>query len=163
MRALAALATLATLGACGGSDGDWTTRAVKPVSASFNGKAFTIDLPEGMRQKTDKYEVRWDFLEGEYAKTPEISVSDGAAWKSVEDYAKASPRITTYLRKENFPDGFIVAHENDSYPGKEDYLVYAFKGGWGCSARVTPWKRGDAVKDKLPLVEKMCLSIKSAK
>ena len=162
MRA-AALVLIGATACGGGSSGDWTTRAVKPVTATFNGKAFTIDLPEGMREKTDKYEVRWDFHEGDYAKTPEISVSDQAAWKTADDYAKSNPKVATYVRKETFPDGFIVSHENDTYPGKEYYLVYAVKGGWGCSARVTPWRKGDSVKDKLPLVEKMCLSIKPSK
>ena len=159
MRVLA----LAVLAACGGGGGDWTTRAVKPVAASFNGKAFTIDLPEGMRQKADKYEVRWDFLEGDYVKTPEITVSDTAGWKTLEDYAKSNPKVATYVRKDALPDGFIVAHENDSYPGKEYYLVYMVKAGWGCSARVTPWSKGDSVKDKLPAVEQMCLSLKPTK
>jgi hypothetical protein len=149
--------------ACGKDGGDWTTRKIAPVTATFEGKSFTIDLPEGMRQKADKYEVRWDFLEGEYAKTPEISVSTHAAWKTVDDYAKSESKVTTWVRKETFPDGFIVAHENTTYPGKEDYIVYAVKGDWGCMARVTPWSRGDSVKDKLPAVEQMCLSIKSAK
>ena len=158
-----AAATLLVFAACGGGGGDWTTRKVAPVTASFEGKSFTIDLPEGMRQKADKYEVRWDFLEGEYAKTPEISVSTHAAWKTVDDYAKSESKVTTWVRKETLADGFIAVHENMNYPGKEDYIVYAVKGDWGCMARVTPWSKGDKVLDKLPAVEKMCLSIKPAK
>ena len=157
------LAALVLLAACGGGGGDWTTHKVAPVKATFNGKAFTIDLPEGMTQKESKYEVSWDFREGGRVHTPSVTVSDGAAWKTLDDYVKSEPKVTTWERRDTLPNGFIVAHENTTYVGKEDYVVYAVVDGWGCMVRVTPWKKGDSVKDKLPAVEQMCLSLKPVK
>ncbi len=157
-------AALILLAACGGGGGaDWSTRKVLPVTAQFNGKSFTIDLPEGMRQKMTKWEVEFDFLEGEYAKTPDVTVADTSGWKTADDYAKSESKVTTWIRKETLPDGFIAVHENMAYPGKEDYIVYVVKSGWGCMVRVTPWSRGDTVKDKLPAAENICLSLKPAK
>jgi hypothetical protein len=153
---------------CGGGGGDdWTKRPVKPVSATVEGIAFAIELPEGMRLKAKPDEARWDFLVGEYAKTPEITVREGGFAKTLEDYLKVEPKVDNWLRKETLPDGYIVSNENDAYKGQEDYLVYVYK-TFGdkvltCHARVTPWERGATVKDKVPLVEKMCLSMKLAK
>ncbi len=153
--------------ACGGKGDDWTKRPIKTVSATVKGIAFTIDLPDGMRQKTRDDEVEWDFLVGEYAKTPDISVSAGGFAKTLDDYVKTEPKVDNWLRKDSLPDGYIASNENDTYKGKEDYIVYAYR-AFGdtvltCHARVTPWERGATVKDKVPLVEKMCLSIKLAK
>jgi hypothetical protein len=168
MKILSVLAFAAV--ACGkGSGGgdDWTQRPVKPVSGTVKGLAFTIDLPEGMRQKTQPDEVEFDFKVGEYAKTPDVTISAGGYAKTLEDYMKTEPKVDTWLRKDTLPDGYIATYENTAYKGKEDYLVYAYR-KFGdtvltCHARVTPWERGATTKDKLPLLEKACLSIKLAK
>jgi hypothetical protein len=155
--------------ACGkGGGDDWTKRPVKPVSATAGGVAFTIDLPDGMRQKADGDGVRFDFLEGEYAKTPEVSIGTSAFAKTLDDYVKFEKQVDNWVRKDTLPDGgYIASHENHNYKGKEDYIVYAYR-PFGdkvltCSARVTPWTKGATTKDKVPLVEKMCLSLKPAK
>ena len=154
--------------ACGKGDGDdWSTKPLKTVSGTTKGIAFTIDLPDGMRQKVDDDNVRYDFLVGDYAKTPEIIVGATGWAKTLDDYLKTETETKNWLRKEALPDGYITSSENSSYPGKEDYLVYVYR-TFGdktltCHARVTPWTKGAQVKDKVPLVEKMCLSMKPAK
>src|SRR4051794_40391642 len=114
--------------ACGkGGSSDWTKRAVKPVAASADGVEFTIDLPEGMRQKADHGSVEFDFLEGEYVKTPNITIGTAGFAKTIEDYVKqeSSSGTDNWIRKEALPDGgYIATNENHNYKGKEDYIVY---------------------------------------
>lgn len=161
-----ALLLLGVLAACGGggSGDDWSKRPVKPISATVDGIAFTIEVPEGMRQRAKADELELDFHVDGYAKTPNLRIRAGGFAESVEKYAETQQAVETWLRKEATPDGYIASHENSSYKGKEDYIVYAYKKVGDkvltCSARVTPWSKGDKVKDKVPLVEKMCLSIK---
>jgi hypothetical protein len=157
------LAVLVLLAACGGGGGDWSARKVAPVTGTFNGKAFTIELPQGMTQTPSKYEVTFDFREDGRVHTPSVTVSDSAGWKTLDDYVKSETKVSTWVRKDTLPNGFIAAHENTAYPGREDYVVYSVIDGWGCMVRVTPWKKGDSVKDKLPAAEQMCLSLKPAK
>ena len=153
--------------ACGkGGGDDWTKKPVKTVSATVKGHAFTIELPEGMREKAEADEVRWDFHIDGYVKTPEITVRAGGWADSIEKYVESEKGADNWLRKEATPDGYIASYENHNYKGKEDYLVYVYKKVGDtvltCSARVTPWTRGATTKDKVPLVEKMCLSLKPA-
>jgi hypothetical protein len=161
------LISILAVAACGGKGDDWTKRQVKTVPVTVGGVALTIDLPEGMRQKVDGDAVRFDFLVDEYAKTPEITIRAGGYAKTLDDYLKTEKSTENWLRKEALPDGYITSSENSYYKGKEDYLVYAYRvfgdKTMTCSARVTPWTRGASVKDKVPLVEKMCLSMKLAK
>lgn len=57
-----------------------------------------------------------------------------------------------------------MSAENSYYKGKEDYTVHLEKAvgdkSLHCNARVTPFTRGEKMKDKLPQVEAMCLSLK---
>lgn len=166
---------LVSLVACGGNNGpeSWTKRSVKTVTATVNGIKFSIDLPDGMRQKDEKDEVDWDFLVdigGEkYAKTPEVRVRSGEYADKTLDAALKSPMhkdTTNWVRKDTLPDGYIVAYENAAYKNKEDYIVeryLASEPSLECSIRVTPWTRGATVKDKLPQVEKICESLKLVK
>lgn len=163
------------LAACGkkGAPEDWTKRPVKTTTASVRGIKFSIDLPEGMRQKDERDEAVWDFLVemgGEkYAKTPEIRIKSGQyADKTLEDAMKSPIRqkVTNWVRKDTLPDGYIIAFENDMYKGKEDYIVERYIGSepsLECWIRVSPWTRGATVKDKLPQVEKICESVKLVK
>ena len=159
---------IAVLGAaCGGGGGggnDWSKKAVKPVTGTIEGAAFSIEVPEGMRQKTDPKSLELDFLVDGRVFTPNLTIRQGGFAHTVDDYVKGEPKVATWLRKEATADGYIVSYENASYPGKEDYIVYSLKKvgdkEWTCSARVTRWSKDDKVKDKVPLVEKMCLSLK---
>ena len=159
---------LVLVAACGskGAGEDWTRRATKPVTATVDGVKFSIDLPEGMREKDAPEEVTFDFhvtIDGEgYTKTPEFHVrTDKYGDKTLDDFVKNWGKdVTVWLRKEAQPDGYLASYENPAYKGKDDYLVERHGDGLQCSARVTPWNRGDTVKDKVPLIEKMCLSLK---
>ncbi len=167
MRTILILALAAAACGKGGGD-DWTKRLVKPVTGTAGGIAFTIDLPEGMRQKPDGDDVKFDFLVGEYAKTPSFTIGSAAFAKTLEDYVKFESKVDNWLRKDALPEGgYVVSYENHNYKGKEDYLVYVYRPvgdkALTCSARVTPWTKGASVKDKVPLVEKACLSLKPAK
>jgi hypothetical protein len=158
-------AAIVAIAACGKSDSGpehWSKRPTETVSATVGGQGFTIEVPKGMRQEAEADEVRFDFLEGEYVFTPEIVVRLGKELGSPEkdlQYEK-DPNV---LRKEAMADGWVVSMENSYYKGKEDYIVHAEKKAgdkvFVCNARVTPWKKGETVKDKVGLVEKMCLSI----
>ncbi|MDB4955492.1 MAG: hypothetical protein JWO36_3061 [Myxococcales bacterium] len=153
--------------ACAGGGDDWTKKPLKTVSGTAGGVPFSIELPDGMREKVDGKDVRYDFHIDDRTKTPEITVSAGGYAKTLDDYMKTEPGVDNWLRKETLPDGYVVSYENSSYKGKEDYLVYVYR-TFGdkvmtCHARVTPWTKGAAVKDKVPLIEKMCLSMKLAK
>jgi hypothetical protein len=161
--------------ACGGNKApeSWTTRPVKTVAGTVAGIKFSIDLPEGMRQKDEKDEAVWDFLvkigDEEYAKTPEIRIKSGTyADKTLEEAMKSPMRtdVSNWVRKDALPDGYILAYENGAYKGKEDYIIERYIAGepsLECSIRVTPWTRGATVKDKLPQAEKICESLKLVK
>jgi hypothetical protein len=153
--------------ACGSKDGDdWTKRSTKAVSGTVEGIKFTIDLPDGMRQRDSNGQVEFDFLVGEYVKTPNITIGAGGFAKTLEEYIAFEKTTDNWIRKDKLPDGYITTAENSNYKGKEDYVVYLYKAVGDkvltCNARVTPWSPGASVKDKLPLVEKICQSLKAA-
>jgi hypothetical protein len=166
MRNLTVCALALAIGCGKGGGDDWTKKPTKQVSGTVKGQAFTIEIPDGMRQKAEADEVRWDFLVDGYAKTPEITVRAGGWADSLDKYVETEKSVDNWLRKEATADGYIASYENHNYKGKEDYLVYAYKKVGDkvltCSARVTPWTRGATTKDKVPLIEKMCLSLKPA-
>jgi hypothetical protein len=154
--------------ACGkGGGGDWTSRPIKPITVTVDGVKLTIDAPDGMRQKEDHGQLRLDFLDGEYVKTPDITIGIGGYAKTIDDFVKTEPKVDSWVRKEALPDGYVASYENPTYKGKEDYLVYVNRTLGDkvvtCNVRLTPWDRGATVKDKIPQAEKICLSIKLAK
>jgi hypothetical protein len=167
MKFAPALLIVLGLGAgCGGSD-EWYKRPVETRTVKVDGVGVSIDLPKGMRMKDEREELVFDFLEGEYVKMPEVRLSVSKLNKpwTVDDAIFGDEKNGVILRKEALPaGGYIVSMENSSYKGREDYIVRAsVKVGdkqVDCSARVTPWTKGETVKDKVALVEKMCLSIK---
>jgi hypothetical protein len=151
---------IAALVACGGGGSkDWSERKLVTSNETIGAVKFSIELPEGMAKKADHGQLHWDFREDGRVKTPDVDVSDKAAFKSLEDYVTFA-HVKEFVRKDKLPDGFIVAHENPSFPGKQDYIVYAMRGPVGCMLRVTRWSKDDDVKAKLPIAEKFCESIK---
>ena len=160
----AALAIILTAACGGGSDSDWTKKGTETVSIDVEGSKLTIDVPKGMRMKSESDGVTFDFLVGEYVKTPDISIREGGFAATIDDYVKGEAKVDNWLRKDTLPDGYIVSYENSAYKGKEDYVVFAHRTlgdkVFTCSVRVTPWSRGAKVKDKVPLAEQICLSLK---
>jgi hypothetical protein len=161
---LCALALTLVASACGSGDKDWTQRPLKTVTGTTKEVAFSIELPDGMEKQDDGGMVRFDFhIDGRH-KTPEISVGTADYAPTLDDYLKTEPGVTNWIRKDTLPDGYIVSYENSSYKGREDYLVFARRAIGGktltCNARVTPWTKGATTKDKLPALEKICLSLK---
>ncbi len=159
----------AACGKGGGGPGEhWSKRPVKTMSAKAGDVAFTIELPDGMRQTDDPKgkEVEFDFHIDGRVYTPEIRVSTGGVAKDLDEYKRFESKVATWLRAETLSDGFVASAENPNYPGKEDYLVYAYRTAGdkalACSGRVTRWSKGEVVKDKVAQVEKACLSIKIA-
>lgn len=155
---------LLAIAACGGKDGDWTSKPIKPVSSTAGGVAFTIDVPDGMRMRPDGDRVTFDFDVDGRVHTPELTISAVGYADTLDDYVKTEPHVDTWLRKDKLADGYVASYENSAYKGKDDWIVYAYR-KFGdkvltCNGRVTPWAHGDTAKDKVPLVEKMCLSIK---
>lgn len=152
-------------GGPGGSD-HWKSWPIETVKGTVHDVAYTIDLPKGMRMTDDNGtgEIEYDVHQNDRTYTPDITISWSAHASTLESYLDV--QTGTFLRKENVGSGFITAGENDAYPGKQDYLVHAEVpaangAALDCDARVTPFAQGDNVKDDLlPLVEKMCLSLK---
>jgi hypothetical protein len=164
-RLLISVGVTAAIAACGkGGGSDWTSKPAKTIAATVRGVAFTIEAPEGMRQQAKPDELQLDFLIDDYVKTPDITVRASGYAKTLDDYVKSEKEVTNWVRRDALPDGYVVSYENPNYKGKEDYLVYVHR-TFGdkvltCEGRLTPWERGATSKDKLPALEKVCLSIK---
>lgn len=154
------------LAACGGKGGPphWKDQPVEAQTAAIDGVKFSIDLPKGMEKSKveSKYSVDWQYHQGGYAFAPMLSVGH-LAKKQTLDEALANEKSPP-LHKDQQADGWVYAAENDSQKGKDDYIIEAQKfvgdGSLSCHARVYAMRKGEAVKDLIPLVEKMCLSLK---
>lgn len=158
------------LGACGkggGGSDHWKSWPTETVKGTVKNIAYQIDLPKGMRMRDDDGSgtVEYDIDQHDRVYTPDITISAEMHMGSLDSYL--AMQTGTFLRKDKVGDGYIVSGENDAYPGKQDYLVHVEEPAPGgkaldCDARVTPFASGDNVKDDLlPLVEKMCLSLKA--
>jgi hypothetical protein len=156
--------------ACGDKgDKEWTQRATPTVHKTIGGVGFSIDLPEGMRERLERDELHYDFVvkhNGEdYVKPLEIYVSTTTSAKPTLDEELKSPLYsptTVWVRKDSLPDGYILDYEAN----KDTYWVERTILGspsLQCRFLVRAWDRGDNVKDKLPQAEKVCLSMKRDK
>lgn len=162
---LATTLAAASLLACGkGDDGPqhWSKRATETVTATVGGVAFSIDVPQGMRQKTEDDEVAFDYHLGDRVYTPDITIRVASKPHTLAAYLETES-AKDFLRKEEVPGGFVTSAENPYYKGKEDYLVHVEKTAGDkaltCDARVTRWSQGDKVKDNVPKLEAVCLSL----
>jgi len=166
MRTLLALLLVAACG--GGGPTHWQEQPLETIEGTFEGHKYSIEIPKGMVKSDSKYSDEYQYKAkrgGElYVFAPSLSVGWTDRKETLEDRLKSEKE--TPVHKESTADGYIAAFENSSYKGKEDYVVYAQRyvgeGALTCNARVYPMKKGETVKDKLlPLVEKMCLSLKA--
>lgn len=166
--------SLLLLAACG-SDGPthWSKQPLETMEGTNDGVTFQIQLPKGMKKSSveSKYDVEFGYhadVGGESRVfTPSVSVSKASKKQTLDEAMKGESDIkapTDVVFKEETADYWAYAIENSSYKGREDYLVRAQKTvgdvTFQCNARVTPMTKGAKVKGDLPLVAKMCQSIK---
>lgn len=157
------------LAACGGGGPThWKDQPVETVSATFKGHAYTIDLPKGMKTSghstyDDDYQYHQDKGGEDYVFAPAVGVSWNDKKGTVED--DLGTEKGAVIHKESTADGWVVAFENGTKGKGDDFVIHAerFVGeaAFRCNARVYAMKRGEDVKGLIPLVEKMCLSIKA--
>jgi len=165
MRTLLALLVVA---GCGGGPTHWQDQPLETIESTFEGHKYSIEIPKGMVKSDSKYsdEYQYKAKRGDelYVFAPSISVGWTDKKETLGDRMKTEKE--TPVHSDSNAEGYVVALENSAYKGKEDYVIYAQRyvgeGAFTCNARVYPMKKGETVKDKLlPLVEKMCLSIKA--
>jgi hypothetical protein len=156
--------TLFVLAACGSKGPPhWKDQAIETQSGAIDGVKFTIDLPKGMEKSKveSKYGVDWQYHQDGRAYAPMLSVSH-LAKKQTLDEGLGSTKVN--IKADRQPDGWVFVTENSSQKGKDDYIVEAQKyvgdGALSCHARVYAMRKGEDVMALVPLVEKMCLSLK---
>lgn len=147
---------------------------VESFEGTIDGQAFTIQLPKGMQKS--KVESKYDVEFGYHAEVngqdrvfaPSVSVSHASKKQTLDEAIKGESSVkapTDVLFKEENASGWVYAIENDSYKGKEDYLIrgqqFVGDGALGCSARIHPMTKGGKTRDDIPLVAKMCQSLKA--
>ena len=168
MRTLLATFLVAAAACGGGGPTHWQEQPLETIDGTFDGHKYSVELPKGMVKSSDKYsdEYQYKAKRGDelYVFAPNLSVGWATKKETLEDRLKSETE--TPVHKEQTADGYVAAFENSSYKGKEDYVIYAQRyvgdAALTCNARVYPMKKGENVKDKLlPLVEKMCLSLKA--
>ena len=157
-----------------GSDGPthWSKQPLETFEGTNDGVSFTIQLPKGMKKSSveSKYDVEYAYHAevGGESRTfaPSVSVSKASKKETLEDAIKSESSVkapTDIVFKEESADGWVYALENDSYKGREDYLLRAQKTigdiSFRCTARVYPMKKGGKTKGDIPLVAKMCQSL----
>lgn len=164
---LSTLSMLAVLPACGGGPTHWKDQPTETVAGTFKGHAYTIDLPKGMRKSDhttyeDEYSYHQDKGGEDYVFAPNVGVGWSDKKSTLDEAVKREQGAIVH--KDQQADGWVFAFENDSKKGN-DYVIHAERyvgdAAWSCHARVYPMKKGEEVKDLIPLVEKMCLSIKA--
>jgi len=163
MRTLLLLSLVAACG--GGGPTHWKDQPVETVSGTFKGHAYSIDLAKGMTKSSadysDEYQYHQDRNGEPYTFAPSVSVSWSEKKRTLDDELKTEK--DEVVHKESTADGWIAAIANGSK--KDDYVIHAerFVGesAFRCNARVYAMKKGEDVKALIPLVEKMCLSIKA--
>ena len=145
----------------------WKDQPIEPQSDSVDGVKFTIDLPKGMKQLEAPVEKKqvifWHYtLGGANDDPPDIEVSHRT--KQTLDEALAQEKLPP-LHKEQMADGWVYSVENAAQKGTDDWYVHSQKfvgdGALTCTGRVYPKPKGVSAKDLVPLVEKMCLSLKA--
>jgi hypothetical protein len=171
---LLAVALVFAAGCGGGEPAHWKDQPIETVSDTAGGIAFTIDLPKGMTASKvhDADEATYQYHQqnhGEgYTFAPSVSIRKSAKATSLDEAYKSQTEFVSKttkppLRKDALADGYLfTVQEEDSK--HETYVVELQKavgaGALTCRARVWEMKRGETVKELVPLVEKMCQSLK---
>jgi hypothetical protein len=154
------------LAACGnGGPPHWKDQPLQTFTGTTGGHAYSIDLPKGTEKSKveSKYSDDYDYHTGGRTYAPSVSISWNEK-KDTIDQAIATEHDPV-LDKSSDDGGWVYVTENSAYKGKSDYIInaqrFAGDGSFSCHARVFPMVKGEDVKTKLlPLVEKMCASLK---
>ncbi len=169
------VALLASASACGGDNGPthWSKQPLETVNDTFGGTAYTIELPKGMRKSSveSKYDVEYAYHanvgDEDYVFAPNVSVGKADKKQALAEALKGESAVkapTDVLFQEETATGFVYAIANDAKPGKEDYLIrgqtFVGDGALTCSARLYPMNKKGTAKEHIPLVAKMCTSLK---
>ncbi len=166
------IALLLPLVAACGSDGPthWNKQPLQAFDGTIDGQAFTIQLPKGMEKSKveSKYDVEYGYHVDGRVYSPSVSVSHRAKKETLDDAIKSESSVkapTDVLFKEESATGWVYAIENDSYKGREDYLIraetFVGDGALYCSARIYPMRKGGKAKDDIPTAAKLCQSLKA--
>jgi len=154
------------LAACGSGDPKhWKDQPLETVTGSADGHAYSIDLPKGSEKS--KYSEEWQYhakVNGEaYVFPPSVSLFWHAKKETLDEALAADFEKSEPLKKEAQTDGFVYT-KREADKKHPTYVItqwkYAGDGAMECHARVWDLKAGEGVKDQLPLVEKMCASLK---
>lgn len=171
------VALLVSASACGGNDGPthWSKQPLETVTDTFGGTAYTIQLPKGMRKSSveSKYDVEYAYHanvgDEDYVFAPNVSVGKSDKKHTLAEALAAARESSVkapadVLFQEETATGFVYAIANDSKPGKQDYLIrgetFVGDGALTCSARLYPMNKKGTAKEHIPLVAKMCTSLK---
>ena len=163
-------AILVVLAACGnGGPKHWKDQPLVEYSGTSEGHGYTIQMPTGMQaSKSDagEYAYHQDVNGEGYVFAPRVNVHFTPSKQTVDDALKMEKEPP--LSKQALPDGWMYSQENPYSKGKNNYIVYAEHdlpdGALTCNAQVYPMSKSgdDDVRGKLlPLVEKMCASLKA--
>lgn len=155
------------LAACGnGGPPHWKDQPAQTFSGTTRGHAYSIDLPTGtQKSKVDSgASDDYDYHTGGRTYAPSVSVSWNDKKHTLED-ALAQEK-EPIVDKSSDAGGWVYVTENSTYKGKSDFIItaqrFAGDGSFSCNARVFPMVKGEDVKTNLvPLVEKMCASLKA--
>lgn len=164
MRKLVLMTLVAACG--GGGPTHWKDQPIETISGTFKGHAYTIDLPKAMTKGTSTYDDDYQYHQDRNGEPYTFAPSVGVSWKDKKGTLEEDGKYEkgAVIHKDSTPEGWVVAYENGA--GKtDDFIIHAERfvgeGALRCNARVYAMKKGEDVKALIPLVEKMCLSLKA--
>ncbi len=106
----------------------------------------------------------------EHGRELSVTISIGGGARTLEQFLAEHRDDTTWLRKDRLPDGFLASFQNPTYDDPNDLLVHLYRGfgvdtdhaneGMTCHAELKPANASDVAKTHIPLVEKICSSLK---
>ncbi|HSN29659.1 MAG TPA: hypothetical protein VLT45_25405 [Kofleriaceae bacterium] len=162
-------AILVVLAACGnGGPKHWKDQPLVEITGTAGGHAYSLQAPQGTEaSKVDPNDWSYKYEAGgeKYVTAPSFSISWREHKQTLDDALKDEKEPP--LHKEASADGWMFSQENPYEKGKDRYVVeverYVGDGALFCQGQVWPMSRSkDDVKNQLlPLVEKMCASLKA--
>lgn len=161
---LALVGLAVVLVGCGNSAPEWRDPPTKQVAITIAGASYAMELASDMiAEKPESPDEASYKLKGDgYAL--EVAVRHLAKQDTLDD-AVAEPRVLTVTattRGDALPDGFILSmRESDAFEVEVERS--AGDGAIRCRFSYVPLRKADPVTAVVPLLEKMCLSLKAAK